>query len=169
MMVAFASRICHQLEGTECQVSTFNADQFLSTSVRAKLDTKFPSCPMGEYRALVEDLKVRTDAGKEKNQTILDVIWEVQDERVKELTGLKKVTVRQSIFLDITPEGQLDYGKGKNVSLGKLREALGQNDHTRDWYPNMLKGAIAKIVVEHKPNDNDPESPYANVTRVAAL
>lgn len=149
-------------------MTTFNANQFLETNVTAKFDTSFPSVPSGEYRGVIDGLKVRTGQGDDKDGTVLDVLWEVLDEGVQAITGLKKVIVRQGIWLDIE-NGQLAYGTGKNVSLGRLREELGQNDESRSWSPNMLRGAVAKIVIEQKPNEKDPNSPYSNVTKVVRI
>lgn len=153
--------------------STFNADQFLQTRQTGAMETKYPVCPAGEYRGCVDGLKVREMEIKKGDRkgdivTVLDIVWEILDERVKELLQMKKVTARQSCFLDLTPEGQLDLGKAKNVNLGRVREALGQNDPNKDWFPNMLLGAIAKVNVEHSPSD-DPETPYANIKSIAPI
>lgn len=154
--------------------SSFNAEAFMQAKHKGALDTKLPVVPIGEYRLQLERLVPREQEvkkGERKGETIviLDVIWEVLDERLKELLNMAKVTVRQSLFLDLTPEGQLDFGKAKNVALGRLREALGQNDPKKEWFPNMMLGAIVKGKVDHQPNEEDPTSPFSKVTSVAPL
>jgi hypothetical protein len=63
----------------------------------------------------------------------------------------------------------MERGTGKNIQLGRVRAALGQNDENKPWKFSMLVGAAAKIKVEHSPNLKDPDSPYANVVAVAPL
>lgn len=155
-------------------MSTFNSDQFLASRGQGALDTKYPVCPAGEYEAVIDGLSARQQEIKTGDRagsiaTILDVSWSVNDDRLRELLGRDKVLVRQSIFLDLTREGQLDYGTGKNVKLGRLRDVLGQNDPSREWWINMLQGGSAKITVKHSANPNDASTPYANVDDVAAL
>lgn len=152
-------------------MSSFNAESFLATRTQGKMDTKYPTCPAGWYKAQIDNLAARQ---VDKNDgsgssTVMDINWLVLDEKVQQKLKSERVLVRQGIFLDLTEEGQLDYGTGKNVKLGKVREVLKQNDPKKDWFPNLLIGAVAKIHVEHKPNPNDADSPYANVTEVAPL
>jgi hypothetical protein len=57
--------------------------------------------------------------------------------------------------------------KGKNVSLGKLREAVGQNKPGKPWSPAHLNGAQLDVLVTHRA-DKDTGDIYAEVKRVAA-
>ena len=142
---------------------TFNPDTFLNTETTEANSTSFTPIPEGEYPASVKEIKPRsTESGK----NILDVVWAVDDATVADVTGLPNPTVRQSIFLDITESGGLDIGKGKNVSLGKLREALGQNQSGKPWQPGMLIGGVAKIKVSHREYDGQI---FADVKGVARL
>ena len=128
-------------------MSTFNPDSFLNTSVSEPSSTTFTPVPEGDYTASVKEIKPRsTDSGK----AILDVTWAIDDAAVADITGMKNPSVRQSIFLDITDAGGLDMGKGKNISLGRLRDALGQNTPGQSWQPGMLVGGVAKVTVKHR-------------------
>ena len=128
-------------------MSTFNPDSFLNTSVSEPSSTTFTPVPEGDYTASVKEIKPRsTDSGK----AILDVTWAIDDAAVADITGMKNPSVRQSIFLDITDAGGLDMGKGKNISLGRLRDALGQNNPGQSWQPGMLVGGVAKVTVKHR-------------------
>lgn len=130
-------------------MSVFNPDDFLNQTITGSLDTKREPVPEGEWTAAVDDgsnaLKFRTLTN---GQVILDVNWNILDDQLKANLGRDKLTVRQSIFLDLTADGKLDNAKGKNVDLGRVREALGQNFSDRPWGVAMLKGAgPAKIKV----------------------
>lgn len=146
-------------------MSTFNPDNFLNTSTTEANDTKYSPVPEGEYPASVKEIKPRsTTSGK----SILDVVWSIDDSSGTcfAVTGMKDNTVRQSIFLDITDSGGLDVGKGKNVQLGKLREALRQNQAGKAWRPGDLIGGVAKIKVSHR---QDGDATYTDVKGVTSL
>lgn len=147
--------------------STFNTDQFLSTEHKGAMDTKLIPCDKGEYRAQINTLKARKlEKEGEEPRIIMDVLWEVLDESQKKKTGLEKVFAKQGIFCDVLPNGSLDMGKGKNIQLGQLREALGQNRSDRPWAPKMLIGQVAKVAVEPRPDERNPEVVYNDVKRV---
>lgn len=139
----------------------FDPDTFASTPVEGELDTKFTPVPPNEYTAAITKYDFRTP----KDSVIMDVYWSVDDEEAKEATGMEEPTVRQSVFLDVTSEGGLDMGKGKNIQLGRLREALGQNGPD-PWTPDMLVGAVARIKVEHSQHNGNT---HANVTSVSKI
>jgi hypothetical protein len=104
-----------------------------------------------------------------KNVTVADITYEIDDQGVKTATGLDSPTVRQSVFLDLTPQGKLDMSKGKNIQLGKLREALGLNDPNKSFSFADLPGRAAIVGVEHTPNEKSPGDVYANVAKVGKL
>ena len=82
---------------------------------------------MANYQAFIDDIIVR-DA---KGTPVLDVVWNIPNEELRENLGLEKVLVRQSIFIDIDDDGRILFGPNQNVRLGNLREALSQNKKGR--------------------------------------
>lgn len=144
-------------------MSTFNPDNFLNTETAEANATSFTPVPENEYTASIKEIKPRsTDSGK----AILDVVWSIDDAAAAAATGITNPTVRQSIFLDITEAGGLDVGAGKNVQLGKVREALGQNAKGKTWRPGNLIGGVARVTVKHRLVGEDT---YADIKGVAAL
>lgn len=144
--------------------STFNPDAFMTTTTTESLSTQLLPWPLNDdgYTAAIKSVNIRTA----KERQILDVVWTTDDEAVKKATGLPEPTVRQSIFLDLTDSGVLDVSKGKNIQLGRLREALGQNKAGKPWAPAQLIGAVAKLIVSHR---MDGETTYTDVKSVVAL
>lgn len=145
-------------------MGTFNPDSFLATETDEATESKYLPIPEGDYQALIDDVSAR----EAKDSQILDITYEILDEEVKKLMDMDKVTVRQTIFLDIE-NGVLALGGNKNVKLGKLREALKQNTAGKPWSPLMMKGqgpVLVKIV--QTPDKDDPEVIYSNVSRVTA-
>lgn len=151
----------------------FDADAFLQTTVTGPLSTSLTLCPEGEYKAFVDDGdKAIVFASGEKNGrpwASAAVMFAIMDETIKAQLKRDKILVPMKCFLDLKEDGSgLDLTEGKNVSLGRLRKALDQNDGT--WSPLMMKGKGPVMVkVSHSSDQNDPEIKYANITRVSKI
>lgn len=149
----------------------FDPNTFLADTVTGANDTKYIPVPQGEYPAIIKSVAARqmpSKADPGKQVTVVDVVYDIDDQTVREVTGLDNPTVRQSVFLDLTPQGKLDMSKGKNIGLGKLREALGLNDPNKPFAFQDLTGRAAIVAVEHTPGKNEGEV-YANVSKVGKL
>ena len=147
----------------------FNPDQFLDMTITDANSTQTVPVPVGEYTALVSDVKCRQWQSKSdpsKSGLTLDVTWEIDDAAVKQLLGREKVTVKQGIMLDLTESGGLDMGNGRNVGLGRLREALDLNRPGVGFSFSQLPGRLAKVAVSHR---IDGENIYSEVKSVARV
>jgi len=145
----------------------FDADTFLSSTVTEANSTEFIPCPVGEYTAVAGDVKCRQWQSKSdpsKSGLALDILWEIDDANVKEALGRDKVTVKQGLMLDLTESGGLDFGKGRNINLSRLREALGLNKPGEPFAMSMISGHVAKVKVKHSIYNN---APMAEVEAVA--
>lgn len=134
--------------------SVFNVENLMQATQENAFDTEYALVPEFSYTAMVDSFKVR----QQKDSVMLDVFWTVDGdqptptgESLKQITGMPKNKVKQGLFLDITDQGTLDAGKGRNVELGRLRTSLGQNIPGQIWGLNMLKGGVARIMVGHRP------------------
>lgn len=148
----------------------FDVQAFTDQAINEANSTSVVPVPVGDYTAIADKFEIRQWVNKEdptKSGLALDVHWAIDDQAVKDLLGRDKVTVKQGIMLDLTEEGGLDMGKGKNVGLGKLRAALGLNNPGQSFSFNQIPGQIAKIKIGHTPNPKDAESPFVNVVMVA--
>lgn len=154
-------------------MSPFDAEAFLNTNVTGPLSTAPVLCPEGEYKAFVDDSdKAIQFASGEKDGTpwaSANILFQIHDESVKAQLKRDKVLVPMKAFLDLKEDGSgLDLSEGKNVSLGRLRKALDQNDGT--WSPLMMKGKGPVMVkVGHSSDKSDPTLKYANITRVSKI
>jgi hypothetical protein len=128
------------------QNSTFDVNAFQTAQFTDANSTQYVPVPEGEYVAVVEKQTIR----QAKSSVILDVTWKIDDAGDAEATGMANPQVRQSIFLDVGENGNLEFGKGKNVALGRLREALGQNVSGQPWTFQHLVGQLAKVRVVHR-------------------
>jgi hypothetical protein len=152
--------------------SSFSLDAFESGSFEGvKGDTRRLRIEPKEYSAIVEGpWKEKTKLRVEKGFLILDVMWRPADPEQAQKLGIENLPlVRQSIFLDVTPAGGLDMGMYKNGDLNRLREVFDLNADGQKWAFTDFIGKAARIKVEQKPNEKDPQNPFTNVTAVTKL
>jgi len=139
--------------------SAFNVSAMLNSQVTESNSTELLQIDEGEYIAVIDpvseenfksfDIKKGERAGQKGLS--LNLTWNINDESGAIIAKIGRTPkVRQNLFLDLTTQGGLDFGKGRNVSLGQLREALGQNMTGRPWSFGMLGGGVAKIKVKHR-------------------
>jgi len=147
-------------------MSTFDPTNFLNTEITEANATAYTPVAEGEYPGSIAELKPRVLSD---GRPLLDVVWIIDDETAREETGMAEPKVRQSLWLDLTDNGTLDMGKGKNVALGRLRDALGQNTSGQLWNPGMLIGGVAKVKVAHSIDKRDGVTIQANVVSATAL
>jgi len=150
-------------------MSQFDPSQFLDMQFTEANDTAIINPDDGEYQAQIEKIDFRPWQSKSdpsKAGLALDITWELQSEAARQKTGRDKVTVRQGLMLDMLSNGGFDMGKGKNIGLGRLREAVGQNVPGRPWTPSQLVGQMAKVLVKQR---IDGDNIYVDVKGVTKL
>lgn len=146
----------------------FDPNKFLSETVTEPMESRMSPVPEGEYPAIIEDVDLREVRGYD-HLVGLDLTWRITDENIARELGRDTVTVRQSMLLEVDSSGGLATGPGKNIKLGAVREAVGQNEPGA-WAIGNLKGAGPALVrVRHRPDKNDPETVYSEVVRVGKI
>jgi hypothetical protein len=154
--------------------STFNPEVFLNSTTTEENSTELLAVPEGEYLAVSGPISAESfrsydikkgDRAGQKGYA-LDITWNINDESgaLKEFLG-RAPTARQSIMLDMKIDGGLEFGKGRNVGLGRLREALGQNLSGRPWSFAMLGAQVAKIKVGHRIDNSRTYVEVKDVTK----
>lgn len=171
------------VRATLCSMA-FDADAFMGQTVDAELDTVVQIPPEGDYRAMIGSFDSETgffagEAGPNaknpgKPFLIFRPPFVLQDEpRLAEVLaarGTEQIVVGHAgMFIDLSDTGALDVSKGKNVDLGKLRDAVGQNK-TPGWKFSDLIGAGPVMVhIKHEKDKNDDTKKYARVVRVVKI
>ena len=151
-------------------MSMFDKDAFLAGEVAEANATRLTPIPVGERMGVITKLDLISGTSKKtgNSYTMLEVTFTIDDEEARETTGMKEPKVRYKAFLEIDDDGNLETGEGKNVQLGKLRAALGQNEDGVAWSPNDMIGQPALLDIFHEPNQEDPEIVYANIKSVTS-
>ena len=150
-------------------MSDFDPNSFLEANYTEANDTKLVPVPEGTYNAIPEKVGIRTGVIKKGDRAgeafvTLDITWEIDDEALRQHLDRSKVTINQGVMLDIAADGKsLDFSKGKNITLGKVREALGLNTPGQPFSCQMIPGKPAKIQVKHR---LDGEDIYSDVKAV---
>lgn len=153
----------------------FDPDAFMATNVDQALDDQYVNHPIGEFRFMVDSFDSKVFKTMDRSDgsgtfTTFEIPLVSQDDAVKARMSRDKVTVRYKGFLDFDSNGQLDFSKGKNVKLGMLRTAVGQNEAGKPWNFQMLSGAgpIMGKVVETS-DKKDSTIKYTEVSRVTKI
>lgn len=161
--------------------NTFDPDAFMQTHVDAPMADTYVLCPEGDHKAMIDDFdsgafeqidfeyKRGERKGEPGSMTKFTCPFVIQDPAVAQKMGVEKVVVRKQLIIDLDENGGLATGVNKNVGLGEIRAAVGQNN--AGWsFPN-LRGAGPVIVrVKHRAfNKDEPDRKVAEVVRVSAL
>jgi hypothetical protein len=139
----------------------FDPDLFMHQTIDAPLETEFKMVPAGEYPAMIGDFdssafeiidfeyKKGARAGQPGQMTKFTIPFIINDDAVKAEMGRDNVIVTSQIILDIGTDGGVDFGPNKNVQLGRIRDAVGQNT-AGSWTIANLRGAGPVMVkVDH--------------------
>jgi hypothetical protein len=133
-------------------MTDFDPDTFMSQQVDLPLATEFTLVPIGEYLSAIDDFdkdaleaidftyKRGQLAGTPGKMFKLTLPFVINDEKVKQELGRDKVTVTKQLILDIDEKGRLAEGVNRNVELGRIRDAVGQNGDG-PWSISQLRGA----------------------------
>lgn len=162
----------------------FDPDAFIQSTIDAPLETEMRLIPEGEYQAMIDQVtkdnfeefrftyKKGSRAGQPGKMTKFNCPFVLNNEAVRTQLGREKLTCTAQISLDFLPGTyQLDFGPDKNIRLGQIRAAVGQNVPGA-WSVMNLSGAGPLMVqVKHiafQRGDGTPGK-RVEVVRVAPL
>ena len=154
----------------DTQASKFDPETFMHEEVGTTMEVSFTPVDEGEYTAYIDSAEAESVTTNDGPKPVLNIVYALTDDEVKAALDLEKPTVRQTVWLDFDDQtGGLAFGLNKNVRLGRIREAVGQNVDGAPWSPSMLVGAGPVVIkVGHRFNKETGEGPYADVQKVAA-
>jgi hypothetical protein len=152
----------------------FSPETFMNAVFTEANDTSIIPCPAGEFASQIVSVEPKSGTISKGDRAgepwaRLDVLWETQDPAACSVTNRTPTKIRQGIMLDLTPQGALDMSKGKNVQLGKLREAIGLNTPGQPFSPAMMIGRSGRTSVSHRIDERDGVTIQAEVRAVASL
>ena len=142
--------------------SAFDPNTFLDaqqTEVNEKrppLPTENPDSENGLYTAVIGEIK--TDAGTigkgdRTGQPWVSMLIPLRIQVPAAVQGLglpPELVITDRAFLDLTPQGGIDNGKGKNRAQKAYRDATGMNNPGEPFAWRMLTGKIVQVKIEHE-------------------
>lgn len=160
----------------------FDASKFVNQDFTGANATRYNNCPEGDYTLKVDlresdvakwirENEIRKGPRAGSMMVSLDVPVEVLDDGVRAKLNQEHVYTRYSCILDFDKNGDLDFAEGRNVKLGRLREAMGQNTPGQAWNVKMLANdtIVFKGHVIERPDPNNPEDKFSEVSRVTKV
>ncbi len=161
-------------------MSDFDINAFLDAELTEPMATQPERPPEGEWLARIatvsspDEIKTKWIKGPEgaRTWTKLAVPFELIDEELlRKLNRKNPIRVTSDWELDVdSATSRPITGPGKNVALGRLRAALGQNVPGQPWNFMKLPGAgPLKVTIKHRKNPDNPDDPYVNVTKVSPV
>lgn len=133
--------------------SVFDPATFASMVFTESNSTESTPIPAGEWPFTITKTEIVAWSSKDKTKAGLKLVCTLETEHpeIAQATGRPKNTAKDEIMLDLTPEGGLDFGKGMNVRLGRLRAATHLNTPGQPFSFDMLMGREATYLVVHEP------------------
>lgn len=143
-------------------LSQFDPAAFLDAQIdeanekRPPLPTENPDAADGLFTAVIGEITTGSGTigkGDRAGQPWISMIvpLRVQVPSVLQAMGLPpELTLTDRAFLDLTPQGSLDNGKGKNRQQRAYREATGMNKPGEPFAWRMLQGKVVKVKVQHE-------------------
>ncbi len=151
-------------------IPMFDPRTFLQTTIEGTTSTKQILVPEGAYTGIAQEVTEKSfrlvDTKDGDQRTVVDINWQIDDPEVVKATHRPINRVRQTLWLDLTPEGAIDNSEGVNIGLGLLREAIGQNKGS--WNFAMLEGQAALVEITHSQSGDRTYANVDSVTRIGA-
>lgn len=142
--------------------SVFDPNLFLDaqqTEVNEKrppLPTENPEAEDACYTAVIGEIKADSGTigkGERIGQPWISMVVPLRIQVPASVQGLglpPELTISDRVFLDLTPQGSIDNGKGKNRQQRAYREACDMNKPGEPFAWRMLQGKVVKVKIAHE-------------------
>lgn len=155
--------------------STFDLDALVGQSTSAAGQTSLPMPDEGEYRAVIDDAPDGTTKWFRQVETkngprlILRIPFVIQDPAVGQKLGREKVVVSKDCWVDVADDGSIDWSKGRNLDINRVRDAVGLNrDGVAFSLASLPNAGPCLIRVIKRPIEGRDE-PVTEVSRTVPL
>ena len=123
---------------------------------RPPIPTENPEDENGLYTAVIGEIKTDTGIigkGDNAGKPWVSMIVPLKLQLPPAVQGLglpPEFQLTDRAFLDLTPQGGIDNGKGKNRAQRAYREATGLNVPGESFAWRMLTGKVVKVKITHE-------------------
>lgn len=149
---------------------SFDAQALLNATSTEANATRLDPAPVGTYTGQVAKVDVKSGVSQKTGEVWcrLELYLESEDPKLDQI-GMKKKTFRADALLELDANGGVATGSGKNVSLGRMREACGLNQPGSPFSLGMFQGQMFKFDVSHEPDAKDPTMIYERVKGLRSM
>lgn len=148
--------------------SIFDPSSFLDASLDAPSE-KRPPLPVGDYTAVVGDVTARQWQSKDGSKS--GIAWDIPlaieiPAEVQAATGMNaNITLKDSLFLDLTDNGTINNAPGKNGRLRAYREAVDLNKAGDVFSARKMTGKVIRVAIKHELWEDNIQERIGAVTR----
>ncbi len=141
--------------------SAFDPQSFLDATINEPLVKRPPLTAGRDFIGIIGEVKPRAWQGKKdptQSGIAMDIPVEIDlsaypDEATR--LGATKVTLTDSIMLDLTEAGTIDNSPGKNGKLRRYRESLDMNKPGDVFSFRAMQGRPIKVKINHREYQGD--------------
>ena len=151
-------------------MSQFDPASFLDATI-SEPTLKRPPLPAGDYTAVIGEVSARSWTGR-ADPTKSGIAWDVPltvevPAEIQASIGLTvpTITLKDSIMLDLTANGTIDNGLGKNTGLRRYREACDMNKPGDSFSARKMQGVVVKVKITHEIYNDAPVERVSGVTK----
>ena len=150
-------------------MSHFDPATFATMTFTEANSTESVPLPAGEWPFTIEKQDI-TAWQKRDDPTVgglrCSLTLKNESPELEAVTGRKRNRVRHEVLLDLTPEGGLDFGRGMNVALGRVRAACGLNRPGVPFTFDQLIGHDVRATVKHEIYQDKGQAKATNLTPI---
>ena len=132
--------------------SMFDPQSFLEATLDAPTERRPPLPVERDYTAVIGEVKshVWSKEGKSGIRWEVPLLIEIPADLQGDVGGLQNVTLSDSIFIDVTPQGTIDNAPGRNSGLRRYREATNMNNPGDSFSARKMQGVAVKVKIKHE-------------------
>lgn len=135
----------------------FDPNLFLDAVMDQPLERREP-LPAQDYTAVIGEIKASRWTSDKPDAKVksgirfeIPLLIDIPAELVEKLGyDNNTFTIKDSVMVDTTDNGSMDFGKGKNNQLRAYREALDMNKSGDTFVPRLMQGRVVLVKLKHK-------------------
>lgn len=147
-------------------MSTFDPLAFVNVET-TEAATRRPPIQVGDYLATVGKPIASQWFKDEKSGIRLSIPLKIEiPPEQKDTLRVDQIQLTDSVFIDTTDNGSMDWSPGKNGGLRRYREALDMNKPGEAFSPARMEGRMLRVKVNHDLYNGEIQERPAGVAKV---
>ncbi len=154
----------------------FDPSAYLDAPLNKPLERRPPVPNTQDYVSIIQSVDARTWQSKDKydevtgqlkSGLVFDVVHQIDlPEAVQAIVGIKQLTLKDGIMVDLTRDGAIDESIGKNNRLRQYREALDMNKPGEVFRPRQMVSKLVKVRLRYEEYQGQMMEKVGSLSRV---